>query len=183
MNKWMKAFLLTAAPLLLTIAIALTAKADIEGAPYIPEIDARFNALEQGNHIKTTYPYGAADGHYVEQLAQASYNFSTVGGAAGVYSLGVSLPANAIITKSWVDYVTQVFGTSPKLGFECQTAQNIYNPVDPHTFASGTLKDGTQTGPAANMSTITAKCNISARVQGAIASGLATVYIEYVVHQ
>lgn len=162
---------------------ALSAHAAILGAPFIPEIDKRFDAIEQGNTYKNTYPAGAADSHYSRQLAQASYNFSTLGGAAGVYSLKVALPKNAIIEKSWVDFVTQVYGTSAKLGFECQTAQNIYNPVTPDTFASGTLKDGTQTGSAANMSSITAACNISARVQGTILSGLATVYIEYVLHQ
>jgi hypothetical protein len=173
--------------LLLTLILALgalNAYADIEGAPFMPESDKRFDAIEQGNHYpQGKYPAGATDGHYAKQLAQASYNFSVVGGAAGLYDLKVGLPKNAIIEKSWVDFVTQVFGTSDKIGFECGTAQNIFNPRSPDTFASGALKDGTQDWTAANMSTISAACNIKARVQGTVLSGLATVYVEYVVHQ
>ena len=162
------------------------ARADIEGAPFIPEIDKRFNAIEQGNHYKTgSYPAGAADGHYAQQSVQASYNFSTVGGTAGTYDLGVSLPKNAIITRSYLYSIKQPYGTSsPKIAFFCQTANNIYNPSNTLSVsADGTFAEGSQTGTAANMSVITAKCDISAVTTGTIQSGLVTVYVDYVVHQ
>jgi hypothetical protein len=96
---------------------ALTAYADIEGAPFLPEVDNRFDAIEQGRHLVTgKYPAGAADGNYVHAVAHATYDFAVKGGASTVFDLGVVIPKNAIIEKSY-----------------------LWSVVKPTTSASGTL--------------------------------------------
>ena len=105
--KKFKLFILSLLPLL---AGAQMAMADIKGAPYIPEIDCRFNALEQGQTLASGcsgFPIGSADGHYVKQVAKATYDFSKKGGAVGSIPLGVTIPANAIETRSYLYSITQ----------------------------------------------------------------------------
>lgn len=165
------------------------AHADIEGAPYLPEIDARFNAIEQGNHfLNNSYPSGSADGHYVQQLAQATYNFAVQTGATGTYDLGVSIPANAIITRSYLYSITKpTTSASGTLAFYCNSSTNPEFKLDLAAAsypAAGALAEGIQTGTAANMSVIATKCDVHASIKtGALTAGKVTLYINYVVHQ
>lgn len=166
------------------------AHADIEGAPYLPEIDARFNAIEQGNHfLNNSYPSGAADGHYVQQEAQATYNFATQTGATGNYDLGVSIPANAIITRTYAYSITKpTTSASGTLGFYCNNNNNpelkASTVVASYGATGGAPVDGIQSGAAANMSVIPTKCDVHATIgTGSLTAGKVTLYINYVVHQ
>jgi hypothetical protein len=182
----MKHFILAAA--LAASLFSLHARADIEGAPFIPEVDRRFNAIEQGNHYKyNSYPAGSADGHYTRQMAQATYDFAKVGGLSTLsYDLGVSLPANAIITYAGIYSITKpTTAASGTLGFGCQNPGNILPQLAAASFgAAGVSVAGTQTGAVANWSVVTAKCDITATIGvGALTAGKVTLYINYVVHQ
>lgn len=161
--------------------------ADIEGAPFLPEIDARFNALEQGNHLLTnSFPSGAADGHYVKQSVQATYDFAKYTGGTGTYDLGVSLPKNAIFVRSYVWSLTKpTTSASGTLEFKCQNSHDIMNPTAAASFASaGAAVDAIQSGAASNFSTVTASCDIKAVIAtGALTAGKVTVYLDYVIHQ
>lgn len=165
----------------------LTAQAAILGQPYIPEIDKRFDAIEQGQKYKQgLYPAGAADGPYAKQIIKGTYNYSVVGGAVGTYALSATLPANAIVTRSYVYSKKQPYGTStPKLGFYCGSTYNLYNPTNVLSIsADGSKAEGTQTGTAASMSVISSACTLTAAITaGVIQSGNVTIYVEYVVNQ
>ena len=174
----------------LFMLFAANAFADIEGAPFLPEIDARFNAIEQGNHfVNNKFPMGSADGHYVKQIAQATYDYSKQGataGATGTYDLGISIPANAIILQSWVYSITKpTTSASGTLAFKCQNTSDILATTAAASFAAaGASIDGSSTGAAAAFKYITAKCDIQAIVAtGALTAGKVTAYVEYVIHQ
>ena len=176
------------AAILAMSAAATFAHADLEGAPFLPEIDRRFDAIEQGNHIKSgSYPAGASDGHYVSQMAQATYDFSVQTGATGTYSLGVKLPANAIITESWVYSITKpTTSASGTLAFKCQNASDILAATAAASFASaGASIDGSSTAAtAANFKYTTAACTIQAVIAtGALTAGKVTAYVEYTIHK
>lgn len=168
---------------------AISAHADIQGAPFIPEIDARFNALEQGNHIlNNVYPMGSADGHWVQQEAQATYDFAKYTGAVAGYDLGVAIPAGAIVTRSFLYSITQpTTSASGTLGFYCNNASNPEFKLQTAAAsypAAGALAEGIQTGTAANMSVIATKCDVHAKiVTGALTAGKVTLFINYVIHK
>lgn len=175
---------------------SITAYADIEGAPFMPESDKRFNAIEQGNHYKiNSYPVGAADGHWARQLAMATYDFSSLGGSstanpngagAGIYDLKIALPANAIITQTWLYSLTKpTTSASGTLAFYCQNASDILAATAAASYATaGASIDGSSTGAAAAFKYLTAACDIKAKIAtGALTAGKVTAYVEYVVHQ
>jgi hypothetical protein len=168
---------------------ALTAYADIEGAPYIPEIDARFNALEQGNHFKNNcYPNGSCDGHWSKQYAQATYDFSKQTGAVNTYDLGVSIPKNAIETRTFIYSTTKpTTSAGGTLAFYCasSTSPDLLQPLAAGSFpAAGAVADGTQSGAASNFSVVPAKCDITAKIAtGTLTAGKVTIFVEYMTHQ
>lgn len=181
----MKSIFLAVA-LLLTSVQAHTA---ILGAPYTPEEDKRFDAIEQGQRYKQgIYPAGSADGHYAKQLVKATYDFSKQGGSVGSIDLGVAIPANAIETRSYLYSVTQpTTSASGTLAFYCASSSSpdLKQPTAAASYpAAGAVADGTQTGAAANFSTVSSACNIKAKIgTGALTAGKVVLYVEYVVHQ
>jgi hypothetical protein len=178
-------FLLVAACLFVT-TVPQHAHADIEGAPFIPEIDRRFNALEQGNHYNYNFPSGSIDSHYSRQFVQATYNFAVNGGAVGTHGLsGLSMPKNAIFIRSSAYSITQPVGAGATLSFFCAAAGDIVPATAPGAYAAaGASIDGTETGPAANFHYTAAPCNIQYTIAGApLTAGEVTVYLEYEVHQ
>ena len=169
---------------------AANAFADIEGAPFLPEIDARFNAIEQGNHyLQNSFPSGAADGHYAMQEAKATYDYSKQGataGATGTYDLKVSIPKNAIIQRSFIYSLVQpTTSASGTLAFKCQNTSDILATTAAASFAAaGASIDGSSTGSASTFKYTTAACDIQAIVAtGALTAGKVTVVVRYTVHQ
>lgn len=53
-----------------------------------------------------------ADGLVNKQVARATYDFSVHGGAISTIGLGVTLPDNAIITRSWYEVITTLTSTT-----------------------------------------------------------------------
>lgn len=179
----MKNFKLPAIAILL---FTFVAHAAILNAPFNPEEDARFNALEGGNTIPQTYPVGAADGHNVPQLAQATYNFATQGGAVGTISLGVKLPKNAIIHQAWLYSITKpTTSASGTLAFTCQNAGDVGAATAAASYAAaGASIAGAATGAASAFTYTTAACTIQAVIAtGALTAGKVTAFVEYTVHQ
>ena len=168
--------------------MAHSALADIEGAPFIPEIDRRFDALEQGNHLRQgAYPIGTQDGHWVQQEVQATWNFAKQGGTSTVaFDLGVSLPKNAVITQTGIWSLTQpVAVLGGNLAFYCQNQYNLLNPTAAASFgAAGAAIAGTQNNTITNWSTVTAKCDIMAKIGGnVLTAGEVTIFVNYMIHQ
>lgn len=166
--------------------MANSALADIEGAPFIPEIDRRFDAIEQGNHYKfNNFPQGSADGHYAQQEAQATWDFAKQGGGSTApFDLGVALPANAIVIGASAWSITKPTGNvGAKLGFYCNTGADLMTDTVVGSFGSaGNAVAGAETYTATSWSTILVKCDIKARISGnSITAGKVTLYVNYVV--
>lgn len=171
----------------LLLVTAISANAAILGTPYPPAVDKRFDAIEQGNVLlQGSYPAGAADGHYVRQLAQATYDFAKQTGAIGVYDLGIKIPKNAIVEKAWLWSLTQpTTSASGTLAWLCGSFPEFKAATAAASYAAaGAAIDGIETGSAANMSAVSADCNIKAQIAtGALTAGKVTLYVEYTIHK
>jgi hypothetical protein len=136
-------------------------------SPYGPKLDARLNKLE------------------VQYVAKFQYDFSYYGGDTGTYSLGVYLPANAIITRSFLYVDTQLVDDgSGTLAFHCEDANNIKTATDMTGSSAGAFIEGESTGASsAFKGSIAARCEITATIAtAAITAGKITGWVKYVVH-
>jgi hypothetical protein len=158
------------------LLFALSAQAAIKGAPYQPEIDSRFDALEGP---VSTSPSGISSLH----LATAVYNVAVNGGTSTAHDLGVSLPAGAVIVRSFYD-VNTIFADDnaiATLAVSCETANNIVTAAA--VRASGP-HEGVSTGASTVFKKITAACPITATPAVApFTAGKATIFVEYVITQ
>lgn len=162
--------------------------AAIKGAPFLPEIDARFNALEGPSFINGKYANFRADSVAVKHTAQATYNFATNGGAVGTHSLLVQIPKNAVIVRSYAYSITKpTTSASGTLAFTCENAGDLVAATAAASYAAaGASIDGASTGAASVFKYIdtAGPCTISAVIAtGALTAGEVTVFSEYVLHQ
>ncbi len=161
---------------LLAVLFSLSSQAALRGSPFGPATDARFDAIESSTN----------SGLGLQRLARATYDFAVQGGSstATVKSLGVTLPANAIITRSYIYTLTQVAGASSLVALQCETANNIFSSADMTGITAGTITEGVSTGAASVFQKITAACNISAKITAAaVTAGKFDVFVQYVVHE
>ena len=189
MKKIFTYAVLTLAALALSTHIPHKAHAAILGAPFIPEIDQRFNALEGPNGINTSYPAFRNDSNAVLHTAQATWDFSVNGGATGTTDLHVSIPKNAIIIRSWVYTLTNPITTAGgTISFKCENASDIIAATAAESYGSypGSI-DGASTGAASAFKYIdnaAASCDIQVVIAtGAVTAGKLTAYVQYVLHK
>lgn len=146
-------------------------------APYAPETDNRFNAIEQVLENQTT------DGLHALKVARATYDFSTQGGgSAADIDSGVTLPANAIIVRSYMYVQAALTPSGTTMQVYCEDANNIKTATDITGSAAGSLIEGQSTGAAsAFKAAIAAACNIKFRLGiHAGTAGKVNVFVEYV---
>lgn len=186
----MKKFLILGL-LALTASVSL---ASIKGAPFIPEVDSRFNTLENQQSTNATnitnlqaLPANAsytADGLSNMRVLRVTYDFAVNGGATGTINLGQALPAKALIKQVW-SYTTTapLSGGTPAVTLLCEDAANLMASVDLTTYTIGTIHAGVETGVAGTMvAAIAASCNVSMTIATAtLTAGKVTWYIEYVI--
>ncbi len=105
-------------------------------------------------------------------------------GGVGAHGLGVTIPANSIITRSFLYITTQfVDAGSGTVALHCQTANNILTAQDITGSASGVIAEGGSTGASAAMKALTAACEVTATVgTAAQTAGKLVGFIEYVTH-
>lgn len=153
--------------LLIGVLFAITAQAK---APFLPEEDARFNRIEAKKMAKFVY-----------DVSVSGYGSSTTN--SGVHGTGVYLPAGAIITRSWVDVLTQFAGTAGGLtAFHCETAGNVRAAASLLGYGAGTYLDGESTGASTLFKPIAAECEIKATVTVKDSTaGKLVGFVEYVV--
>lgn len=184
----------------LSCVTATNSFAAIQGAPYQPEIDSRFNNLESNGsgfaagaipaaalgaasvtEAKLSVP--TLNGLNASRTAKAQYDFATLGGAVGSVSLGVTLPAGAIIKRDFIYTITQVAGASaPLIAINCETANNIFSAASMNAVVAGTLTEGVSTGAASVFKKITSACPIAVTISsGAATAGKFDVFVDYVV--
>jgi hypothetical protein len=112
------------------------------------------------------------------------YSVASNTGSTGAHSLGVALPASAIIVRSYFE-ITEQFASASGAGaiaLHCETANNIFSAADIEADAAGTMKEGESTGAASAFKKITSECNITATnsVEAATAGAL-NGWVEYVI--
>lgn len=124
------------------------------------------------------------EGISAQRVARFNYNTATDGGSIGAHTLGVSLPAKAIITRSFFVVDTQFSDTgSGTVALSCEDANNIKTATDITGSSAGAIVEGESTGAAsAFKSSIASACEITATVAGSVqATGKLTGWVTYVV--
>lgn len=136
----------------------------LASTPFMPEVEARFKAAE------------------VKKVVKVKYSVAANGGTIGARGLGVKLPPNIVITRSYFRVDTQfVDGGSGTVALSCEDANNIKTATDITGSSAGTYVEGASTGAAsAFVASIAAPCEITATVAGADQTdGALTLWVEY----
>jgi hypothetical protein len=161
------------------LSISLPSHARFMGAPFIPEVDKRFNALENPS---VNQPL---NGLWSLQVARAQYDVAVVGGtsSATAKSLGVTLPKNSIIWDGTIYVDTAFVGSSSTVALLCGSAAIL--PAQGITsWSSGNIKAISAVGTAATAEDVgTSACAISVKNGTAsTTAGKLTLWLQYVVH-
>jgi len=131
----------------------------------------------------------SSDGLNQKRTARATYDVLVDGGVAAAYGLGVTIPADAIIVRSWFYTVTQfVDAGSGTVALHCETANNIFSAADITGNAAGTLVDAVQDGTFAAFDgsgaagVLGAVCELTATVATADqTAGKLILFVDYIV--
>lgn len=130
------------------------------------------------------------NGRDVRRTARAQYDYATHGGTVGSHGLGVTLPANSIITgvRYHIDTTFVDAVSSNAMWFFCE---DLYNSVsDPTDLANGVIGSGHNLkghpladAPSSWVDAIANQCEITfAIASAAITAGKATVWVDYINH-
>lgn len=179
---------------ILTATLAPAAYAAIQGAPFIPEIDARFNCLESG-YCPTGGSY--APPGFVSGTTAFTSLFNPAGGTVGniglsywkadvamahvvgTYNTTIVLPAKTIIKQAWIYTKTQIVGATSTIAFQCVAANDILTATDETGKAADSIYAGTEVGTAATMLYSAAGCTVKLVVGTAtITAGEAFLFLE-----
>lgn len=172
--------------LALLAALVAAPRANSAQIPYSPEEDARFTAVE----ARATALESPTSQTYANQFARVArfvYDATTTGYGSsvtdsGIHSMGVTLPAHAIITRSYLYVVTQLTGNAgTTIAFSCEDANNIKTATNLLGFGAGTFAEGQSTGASGVMVTnIAADCDIKATIAtGSLTAGRIIGYVHY----
>lgn len=129
-----------------------------------------------------------ADGLHAKRVARAKFDYADGDLDVGSAGLGVSLPAKAIITRSYIYVETQLADTGTcTLAISCEDANNIKTATDITGTGNGGFVEGESDGAASNFkAAIASTCEITATVADGgscvPSAGKGTVFVEYVVH-
>ena len=196
------------ATLLVLLLSSINANAALLGAPFLPEIDNRFNCIETG-YCNTAYPgaqvfatvvgsstypvglggmqnpgAGRSTVAFMDYVVKESINLA--GEVAGVnYPLGASIPGNAIITQAFVVIKGPPAPGGTKIAVSCMTQGDIFAATDESAVSANTIVAGVETGTPATMLYVNSfGCTpwITPTVHSATA-GTVEVYITYILSQ
>lgn len=134
-------------------------------------------------------PSMAEDGDHRIHIARATYSFAEHGGgygAPGVMYLGVWLPNNAVITRSYIEVITAITSAgAAQIAFSVTTddVSGILGAAILGTNGTVGYHEGIQTGTAANFSTkTTGPRQLTMDITVAdLTAGVAVLFCEYVV--
>lgn len=159
---------------------------DKNGTPLNTILDTMQTAIETAQAAAIG---SAADGLMAVKVARATYDFAVDGGAISSIGLGVTLPDNAIVTRTYIQVITTLesstdaatialtIPTDDVAGLRAATAINSGTSWD------AGFKDGVQDGVIANFSEqCTAEREITATIAvEAVTAGKFIVFCEYIV--
>jgi len=128
------------------------------------------------------------DGIHAKRIARATYDFAVDGGVVGDIGLGVTLPDNAIITRSWYTVLSDLTSANSTatvaLSIPVDDVEGIAaaTALSANNYTAG-LHEGIQTGTAANFSeqtTAARELTLTIDVQD-LTAGKLILFCEYVV--
>lgn len=128
-----------------------------------------------------------SDGGQVQRQIRYSYDFTVAGGSdVGTINLDASLPANAVITRSYTYIITQetslpIHATT---GIACGSA-SLQTAADETSQANGSFIEGDSTGTAVNFKKVGASpCTVQLTIgTGNLTAGKFLGFAEYIVIQ
>jgi hypothetical protein len=148
---------------------------------HINDLDDRADVLE-ATAGESAY---VSEGAHAKRLVKFSYSVVTDGGAPGLHSTGVTLPAGAIITQNYFWVESSIVPGTATISAQCEDNANL--------LASGTIPAGSivnskfagaATGTAANFVTgIGAACAINVSIATGnltVTGGTLSGWVEYV---
>lgn len=126
----------------------------------------------------------AKDGHQPKQMLVGTYDFATMGGGSvGTIELGVSLPDNAIVTKSYIDVLTAPAGVGATIAIRTESAADIKAATAIASYSGFVAGEQTGSGVTAFVKT-TAERALGINIANtALTAGKFKVYLEYVVSE
>jgi hypothetical protein len=173
----------------ITLLLSLSVYAALRGSPYMPEQDARSSAIEdrattlEASTLASSY---IADGILAKKIVRATIDCSTASNCTvGAHSLGVALPAKSLLTRTVMYIATQPASVSGgTIAVHCEDANNIATAVNMTSYATGSIRDGAQTGVSnTSIAAIGAACNVTATMASAdYTAGKINFFIEYLNH-
>jgi hypothetical protein len=161
---------------LLTLCTASLTHASIQGAPFGPEVDARFNCLESG-YCATGGPY--APPGFSSGTAPFANLFQNAGGVfgnlglsywkadvvingdvVGTYNTSIVLPAKTIIKQGWFYTKTAILPSGTTTALQCVSANDLLTATDETGVAANAVTALIPTGSAATMVYTSAGCTV-----------------------
>lgn len=178
--------------LIFTASIVFAAAGDLINPNAVPSsfrstVIKQLNVLanKQGTDV-TSAAYGT-DGVFAKRVAKVHLDCGTGAGCSlGAHTLGVSLPAKALIVRSYIYIKTQFVDTGTcTVALSCEDANNIKTATDISGTAAGGFIEGASTGAStAFVASIAAACVITATVADGgscvPSAGYLDAYVEYV---
>jgi len=148
--------------------------------------DAGVTAVGAGKILEAMLQVPTANVLGAKRIARALFDPTNTAGhrTVAAHTLGVTLPANAVITRSWYDVPTAFTstGSTATIAFSCQTANNILSAAVISSAGTQALHEGVSDGTVANMKKLTTGGLITATVAAeALLGGTAVIFVEYVV--
>jgi len=134
----------------------------------------------------------SGDGLNVKRIARATYSYAEHGGAVSTIGLGVTLPDNAVVTRTWYEVITTLTSNSAN---DAATV-NLHIPTDDAdglvaavaisaaTDWDAGLHEGIQDGTVANFAekcTAARELSVTIGVEAIDAAGIVVFFCEYVV--
>lgn len=161
-------------------------KLNASQAPYGPQEEARFQALESGTGIVDgVLTVGklsdySATGFNVQRVAKFQIASTATNSATGTYTLPLTLPAGAIVEQFFVRIGTQFTATATStLAIGCATTGDLLAATAITGIATSTITAGVQTGGAAAMSYITSTCTVKYTVATNPNGGILNGFVRY----
>jgi len=162
------------------VLMSLLAYTAQQGAPYQPEVDSRFNTVEE----LVSEANNDEDGIKTLHLARATLDCGS-GCAVGGHSLDVSLPAKSLIKHVYGLAVTQGVSVSGgTVALFCEDANNLISARNMTSYASGSAFFGAPLGTSGTVvGNIAAECEITAQVASSdYSAGKFNFFVEYLQH-
>ena len=161
------------------VAVARTLSGDLTSS------NTGVTTIGAGKVLETMMAVPTTDGLKAHRMARATYDCAT-DCSIGAHTLGVTLPAKAIITRSFIQVNTQFEDTGTcTIAISCEDANNIKTATDFGGVAAS-IVEGESTGAAsAFKASINAACLITATTVDSsscvVSTGKMTIFVEYVV--